>query len=145
MAEANPLVTAEVGAARLGVCVADITTLKLDAIVKRRESHAARRWRRRRRHPPSRRAATAGGMPDAGWLRDRRRKDHARLSASREARDSRRGSRLERPARARTISWHRATARRSVLRLPIDLRRSPFRRSRPASTAFRWTAPHASL
>jgi O-acetyl-ADP-ribose deacetylase (regulator of RNase III) len=33
MAEANPLVTAEVGAARLEVCVADITTLKLDAIV----------------------------------------------------------------------------------------------------------------
>jgi O-acetyl-ADP-ribose deacetylase (regulator of RNase III) len=33
MAEAIPLVTAEVGAARLEVCVADITTLKLDAIV----------------------------------------------------------------------------------------------------------------
>ena len=33
MAEANPLVTAEVGAARLEVCVADLTTLKLDAIV----------------------------------------------------------------------------------------------------------------
>src|SRR5580692_11759523 len=33
MAEAKPLITAEVGAARLEVCVADITTLKLDAIV----------------------------------------------------------------------------------------------------------------
>jgi O-acetyl-ADP-ribose deacetylase (regulator of RNase III) len=33
MAEAKPLIIAEVGAARLEVCVADITTLKLDAIV----------------------------------------------------------------------------------------------------------------
>jgi O-acetyl-ADP-ribose deacetylase (regulator of RNase III) len=33
VAEAKPLITAEVGAARLEVCVADITTLKLDAIV----------------------------------------------------------------------------------------------------------------
>ena len=33
MAEVKPLITAEVGAARLEVCVADITTLKLDAIV----------------------------------------------------------------------------------------------------------------
>jgi O-acetyl-ADP-ribose deacetylase len=33
MAEAKPLISAEVGAARLEVCVADITTLKLDAIV----------------------------------------------------------------------------------------------------------------
>jgi hypothetical protein len=33
MAEVKPLIIAEVGAARLEVCVADITTLKLDAIV----------------------------------------------------------------------------------------------------------------
>ena len=33
MAEVKPLITAEVGAARLEVCMADITTLKLDAIV----------------------------------------------------------------------------------------------------------------
>jgi O-acetyl-ADP-ribose deacetylase (regulator of RNase III) len=33
VAEAKPLITAEIGAARLEVCVADITTLKLDAIV----------------------------------------------------------------------------------------------------------------
>jgi O-acetyl-ADP-ribose deacetylase len=33
MAEAKPLITAEVGAAQLEICVADITTLKLDAIV----------------------------------------------------------------------------------------------------------------
>jgi O-acetyl-ADP-ribose deacetylase (regulator of RNase III) len=33
MAEAKPLISVEVGAARLEVCVADITTLKLDAIV----------------------------------------------------------------------------------------------------------------
>jgi O-acetyl-ADP-ribose deacetylase len=33
MAEAKPLIIAEVGAARLEVCVADITALKLDAIV----------------------------------------------------------------------------------------------------------------
>jgi O-acetyl-ADP-ribose deacetylase (regulator of RNase III) len=33
MAEAKPLITAEAGAARLEVCVADITTLALDAIV----------------------------------------------------------------------------------------------------------------
>ncbi len=33
MAEVKPLITAEVGAARLEVCVADITRLKLDAIV----------------------------------------------------------------------------------------------------------------
>jgi O-acetyl-ADP-ribose deacetylase (regulator of RNase III) len=33
VAEPKPLITAEVGAARLEVCVADITTLKLDAIV----------------------------------------------------------------------------------------------------------------
>jgi O-acetyl-ADP-ribose deacetylase (regulator of RNase III) len=33
VAEAKPLITAEVGDARLEVCVADITTLKLDAIV----------------------------------------------------------------------------------------------------------------
>src|SRR3984957_35067 len=33
MADVTPLVSAEVGAARLDVCVADITTLDLDAIV----------------------------------------------------------------------------------------------------------------
>src|ERR1700744_544195 len=33
MAGVTPLLSAEVGAARLEVCVADITTLKLDAIV----------------------------------------------------------------------------------------------------------------
>ncbi len=33
MAAATPLLTAEIGAARLEICVADITTLKLDAIV----------------------------------------------------------------------------------------------------------------
>jgi O-acetyl-ADP-ribose deacetylase (regulator of RNase III) len=33
MSEAKPLISAEVGAARLEVAVADITTLKLDAIV----------------------------------------------------------------------------------------------------------------
>ncbi len=33
MADAKPLLTAEVGAARLEVCIADITTLKVDAIV----------------------------------------------------------------------------------------------------------------
>jgi O-acetyl-ADP-ribose deacetylase len=33
MSEAKPLISAEVGAARLEVCVADITTLKLDVIV----------------------------------------------------------------------------------------------------------------
>ena len=33
MAEVKPLITAEVGAARLDICVADITTLTLDAIV----------------------------------------------------------------------------------------------------------------
>ena len=33
MANAPPLLTAEVGAARLEICVADITTLDVDAIV----------------------------------------------------------------------------------------------------------------
>ena len=33
MADVTPLLSAEVGAARLDVCVADITTLDLDAIV----------------------------------------------------------------------------------------------------------------
>jgi O-acetyl-ADP-ribose deacetylase len=33
MPDLNPLLTAEIGAARLEVCVADITTLALDAIV----------------------------------------------------------------------------------------------------------------
>src|SRR5580692_5928534 len=33
MAEAKPLITAEVGAARLEICVADITTVSVDAVV----------------------------------------------------------------------------------------------------------------
>jgi hypothetical protein len=37
MTDVTPLLSIEIGSARLDVCVADITTLALDAIVKRRD------------------------------------------------------------------------------------------------------------
>ena len=51
-----PLLTAAIGATRLDICVADITTLDVDAIVNAANTHAARRRRRRRRDPSRRRA-----------------------------------------------------------------------------------------
>src|SRR5262249_55843261 len=47
-------------------------------------------------------------------------------------------------ARAKTICWRRATARRSILPPRTGLFRLPFRRSRPASTAFPPIARRAS-
>ena len=111
----------------------------------RGEPLAARRRRRGRRDPSRRRTGTARRMPHARRLRNRFGEDHARLPAAGEACDPRGRSgvarrRLERGRAARLLLPHR----RSTSPPRTSSRRSPSRRSRPASIRFPPTARRAS-
>ena len=150
MAESVPsLLSAEVGASRLEICVADITTLDVDAIVNAANRDAARRRWRRRRHPSRRRPGAARPSAETlGRLRHRLRQDHPRLPSQGQARHPRGRAGLERRPQgrggvARVLLSHRARR----WRLSIASPRSPFPRSRPASTGFppsaRRTSPSA--
>ncbi len=101
MANVAPLLTAEVGSARLEICVADITTLALDAIVNAANRTLLGGRRRRRRHPSRGGTGIARRVPNPRRLRDRPGKDHARLSAAGEARDPRGRAGLERRRQGR--------------------------------------------
>ena len=78
--------SAEVGSARLEICVADITTLARRCHRQCRQPELARRRRRRRRDPSRGGAGIARRVPNARRLRHRRGQNHARLSAAGEAR-----------------------------------------------------------
>jgi O-acetyl-ADP-ribose deacetylase (regulator of RNase III) len=66
-----PLLTAEIATTRLEICVADITTLDVEAVVERRQPHAAGRRRRRRRHPSRRGTGPSRRVSHARRLRHR--------------------------------------------------------------------------
>ena len=85
--------TAEIGATRLDIVVADITTLDVDAIVNAANRTLLGRRRGRRRHPSRGRTRIAGRMRDAGRLRHRLGQDHPRLPAEGAATSSTRSGR----------------------------------------------------
>jgi hypothetical protein len=107
----KPLVSAEVGAARLDVCVADITTLALDAVVNARSLAAAAStvpfiappgrtcWRNAGRSAAAR-PVVQRSRADTGCRRRTSFTPSARYGAV--------------AAAAKTIFWRRAIARRSI-------------------------------
>ena len=133
-----PLLTAEVGSARLE----DLRRRHHHACGRRHrqcgERIAARRRRGRRRHPPRRRTGIACRMPDPRRLRNRFGQDNARLRFAGASTSSMRSVQSgTAAARARTSCWPPAIARPSTLRPRMGLRRLRFRRSRPAFTGSR--------
>ena len=93
---------------------ADITTLKVDAIVNAANSYVARRRWRGRRNSPGGGTGFARGVSRAGRLPDRRRKDHQGLQAPGALHHPHGGSGVARrsPRRGGT-SWHHAIGARS--------------------------------
>jgi hypothetical protein len=101
MSEARPLISAEVGAARLELAVADITTLKLDAIVNAANQTLLGGGGVDGANPTRRQAGTVGGVLDACRLCHRLGEDDAWLPAFRQAPDPRRRSGLARRPQGR--------------------------------------------